>query len=203
MKAVKKIESIGRNAWLAGVGVYQEGWRNTTDKFDKFYVDGNALIQELIEKGESVESELQSKLKGKVMLDQKITALKAKLGFYKESRDVQLDKLSSKVDDLIEVVAKLAQQKAEEKIAAKKAAEKAAATTEEKATEIKPEAKTTRARKPAAKSTAAKATTDANAEAKKAPAKPRARRTTAAGKSTTKPATKSTTRKSTAAKKDD
>ena len=202
MKAVKKIESIGRNAWLAGVGVYQEGWRNTTDKFDKFYVDGNALIQELIEKGESVESELQSKLKGKVMLDEKITALKAKLGFYKESKDVQLDRLSSKVDDLIEVVAKLAQQKAEEKIAAKKAAEKAAATTEQKATENKPAAKTTRTRKTAAKPAATKAKTEATAEEKKAPAKPRTRRTTAASKSTTKSATKTTTRK-TAAKKDD
>lgn len=193
MKAVKKIESIGRNAWLAGIGVYNQGLRNTTDKFDRVYVEGNALIQSLIEKGESVESELQGKLRGKVMLDDKINTLKAKLGFYKESRDVQLDKLSSKVDDLIEVVAKLAQQRAEEKAATKVAEKKPAAKTTRSTA-----AKTTAAKKDTAKSAA-----QGDAAEKKAPAKPKTTRRTVA-KSTSK-STKTTTRRTTktAAKKDD
>lgn len=192
MKAVKKLENLGRQTWLASIGAYNTSWDAATDKLDKFYVDGNAFVQDLMEKGESLESNLQEKFKARTMIDEKIAALRAKLGMKSESRDLQLEKLSAKVDDLIEVVAKLAEQKAAAKTAEKTASEaKPAAKTARKPaakatakTAAKPAAKT--AAKPAAKTAAKKTAAKKPATATKAPAKPRATR----AKTATKPAPK-------------
>lgn len=153
MKAAKTVEQASRKSWLASVGAYGESVDKSTDALDKLYVDSNAFIQDLITRGESVEAQLKAKLniklKGKVMLQDKIAMLKTKLGLQSDSRDIQLEKLSTKVDNLIEVVAKLAQQKAVEKSSAKPAT---------KTTTAKPAAKTTSASaaKPAEKKPAAK-----------------------------------------------
>lgn len=168
MRAVKKLENFSRQSWLAGIGAYNTSWDAATDKLDKFYVDGNAFVQSLMERGETLESTLSTKVRTRTMIDEKIAALRAKLGMQKTNKDQQLESLSAKVDNLIEVVAKLAEQKAAEKAAAKSA------------TESKPATKTTRTRKPAASKTAtakapvAKASTTKKA-ATKAPAKPRAK----------------------------
>lgn len=177
MKAVKTVEQAGRKSWLASVGAYSESLEKSTDKLDKLYVDSNAFIQDLILRGEGVETELKAKfsidIKGKAMLEDKIAMLKAKLGMQSDSRDIQLEKLSNKVDNLIDVVAKLAQQKAAEKTAAKPAAKAPAKTTATKAT-----AKTAAATKASAAKAkpAAKKPAATKATAAKAPAKPRTRK---------------------------
>lgn len=177
MKAAKTVEQAGRKSWLASVGVYGESVEKSTDKLDKLYVDGNAFVQDLIVRGESVETQLKAKFnetfKGKVMLEDKIAMLKAKLGMQSDSRDIQLEKLSAKVDNLIEVVAKLAQQKAAEKPAAKTTAAKKAAAPKKAAPKkaaAKPASTAAKTKATATKSTPAKA---------KAPAKPRTRKTVA------------------------
>ncbi|GAA0858157.1 hypothetical protein [Aliiglaciecola litoralis] len=176
MKAAKTVEQASRKSWLASVGVCGESVEKSTDALDKFYVDSNALIQDLITRGESVEAQLKAKLninlKGKAMFEDKIAMLKAKFGLQSDSRDIQLEKLSTKVDNLIEVVAKLAQQKAAEK------------------STVKPATKTTTAKAPAksaaktasastAKSTAKTPATTKKAATAKAPATPRTRKTAA------------------------
>lgn len=171
MKAFKKAEKVGRQSWLAGVGLIDTGRTVAADKLDKLYVESNAFVADLLEKGESINTELKRKVEANVMIDDKIAALKAKLGMQSESRDIQLERLSNKVDDLIDVVAKLAQKKAAEKEAAAKAAtakpaakkapaktastEKAAAP----ASATKAPAKRTTTRKPAARKAPAKSTT--------------------------------------------
>lgn len=186
MKAVKSVEQAGRKSWLASVGVYSESVEKSTDTLDKLYVDGNAFVQDLIVRGESVEAQLKAKFnekfKGKVMLQDKIAMLKAKLGVQSDSRDIQLEKLSAKVDNLIEVVAKLAQQKAAEKPAAKKPAAKkpAAKTAAKPAAKAAAKPATKAAAKPAAKKPAAKKpASTAKSTTAKAPAKPRTRKTVA------------------------
>lgn len=170
MKAAKSIEQASRKTWLASVGACGESMDKSTDVLDKLYVDGNAFVHDLITRGESVEAQLKDKLnitlKGKVMLEDKIAMLKAKLGLHSESREIQLEKLSTKVDNLIEVVAKLAQQKAAEKSTAKPATK---STTEKSPAKSAAKTASTTAAKPAAKKPAAtkKATTA------KAPAAPR------------------------------
>ena len=90
---IKKLENLGRQSWLASIGAYNTSWDAATDKLDKFYVDGNAFVQGLMEKGESLESNLQAKFKARTMIDEKIAALRAKLGMQSESSDLQIEKL--------------------------------------------------------------------------------------------------------------
>ncbi|WJG08196.1 hypothetical protein [Aliiglaciecola sp. LCG003] len=185
MKAVKKIETTSRNSWLAGVGAYSQSVEKSADTLDKLYVDGNSFIQDLIVRGESVEAQLKTKLtaklKGIAMFEDKIAMLKAKFGLHNDRQEIQLEKLSSKVDNLIEVVAKLAQQKAAEKSIAKPkvaatSTAKTPAKTAAKSTTKATTAKATTAATPAA---ASKTAAPAKAKAAKAPAKPRARKTAA------------------------
>lgn len=181
MNTAKKTIVLAQQTWLAGVGVYDIGRETAINKFDQIFVGGTALFNDLLEKGELVETQLQAKIEARKMLKDKILALKAKLGFGNEKQEQQIDMLSQRVDNLIEVVAKLAQQQAAEnkavatKPAAKATAKKAAAKPAAKATATKTPAKT--AAKPAVKAKATKAPAKtaakpaAKATAKKAPAK--------------------------------
>ncbi len=194
MKAVKKLEESSRKSWLVTVGVYSESVNKTADKLDKLYVDGNAFVNDLVARGEAIEAELKGKLndafKGKEMIEDKIAMLKAKLGMQSQSRDVQLELLSNKVDNLIEVVAKLAQQKAAEKAKAAQKPEPAPKASAPAKAAAKPaaESKLAAAAKPAAKKPAAKkpAASTAKTSSTTAARKPRAKKATAA-----KPAGKS------------
>ncbi len=183
MNPAKKTIAMAHKTWLVGVGAYDSGREKAADKIDQLFVESSQFVNELLEKGESIETQIQEKLEARKMLKDKISALKAKLGFGNENRDQQIDMLTQRVDSLIEVVAKLAQQKAAEKKATttKKAPAKKAAKPAAKATATKATAKT--AAKPAAKTTATKAPAKtatkpaAKAAAKKAPAKAAAKPT--------------------------
>lgn len=176
MNTAKKTLALAHKTWLAGVGVYDSGREKAANKFDQIFVNGSALVNDLLEKGESVETQIQAKLEARKMLKDKILALRAKLGFGNENRDQQIEVLSQRVDSLIEVVAKLAQQKAAEKKAVvKPVVAKADAKPAAKASATKAPAKT--AAKPATKATATKAPAKTAAKpavkatVKKAPAK--------------------------------
>jgi hypothetical protein len=178
LNSVKKTVALAQKTWLAGIGAYDSGREKAANKFDQLFVDGSAFVNDLLEKGESVETQIQAKLEARKMLKDKISALKSKLGFGNENRDQQIDMLSQRVDSLIDVVAKMAQQKAAETKALAKTATKPAA----KATVTKAPAKT--ATKPAAKATATKAPAMTSAKpavkaaATTAPAKPAAKAVT-------------------------
>ncbi|MGK0306430.1 MAG: hypothetical protein ACI8UG_002185, partial [Gammaproteobacteria bacterium] len=170
MNTAKKTIDLVHKTWLAGVGTYDSGRENAANKFDQLFVDGSAFLNDLLVKGESVETQLQAKIEAKKMLKDKISALRAKLGFGNESRDQQVDMLSQRVDTLIEVVAKLAQQKAAEKkttTTATKTPAKTATKTAAKATSTKTAVKPAAAKPAVAKPAAAKP-----AAAKPAAAKP-------------------------------
>ena len=151
---------------LASVGAYDSGREIAANKFDQMFVDGSELVNDLLEKGESLEVQIQAKLEIQNMLRGKISALKARLGFGDESRNQQIDMLSQRVDNLIEVVAKLAQQKAAEK------KNTTSASSIKKAT-----AKPTAAKLAAAKPVSAKPVAAKPVVAKPAAAKPAATKT--------------------------
>jgi len=185
LNTAKKTVALAHKTWLAGIGAYDGGREKAANKFDQLFVDGSAFVNDLLEKGESLETQIQTKLEARKMFKDKILALKAKLGFGNESRDQQVDTLSQRVDSLIEVVAKLAQQKA---------AEKKASTTA--STSKKAPAKTKAPAKPAVtKTAAAKSTATKTAAAKPAAAKSAASKPTVA-----KAASKPTVAKTAAAK---
>jgi hypothetical protein len=179
MKAAKNLKKVRRQAWLASIGAFDKGRELAVDKFDELIVNSSSFVNNMLSKGESLEDELQAKLGARNMLEEKIAALRAKLGMSSVSRDQQLETLSNKVDSLIEVVAKLAQQRVAAKPATKSVAKPVAKPAAKSA--AKPAAKS--AAKPAAKSAAKPATKSAAKPAAKSAAKP-------AAKPTAKPAVK-------------
>jgi polyhydroxyalkanoate synthesis regulator phasin len=202
LNTAKKTVALAHKTWLAGLGAYDSGRESTANKLDQLFVDGSAFVNDLLEKGESVEAQLQAKIEARKMLKDKISALRAKLSFGNDSRDQQIDDLSQRVDNLIEVVAKLAQQKAAEnksttivpveKTPAKAAAKtvaKASATKASKPAAAKPAAAKPTAVKPAAaKPTAVKPAAAKPAAVKPAAAKPAAVKSAAAKPAAVKPA---------------
>jgi len=180
--------AVARKTWLAGVGVYDSGRGKAANKFDQIFVEGSAFINDLLEKGESVESKLKAKLEARKMFKDKISALKAKLGLGNASRDQQIDVLSQRVDSLIEVVAKLAQQeKPVKKTPAKTAIKPVAKAPANKAT-AKPAAAKPKSDKPAAaKPVAVKSVTAKPAAVKSVAAKPAAVKSVAAKPAAVKP----------------
>ena len=152
---------MAHKTWLAGLGAYDSGRQSAANKFDQLFVDGSAFVNDLLEKGESVEAQLQVKIEARKMLKDKISALRAKLSFGNDSRDQQIDDLSHRVDNLINVVAKLAQQKAAENkasttVSPKKTPAKTAAKPIAKASATKASAKTVVSKPETAKPSAAK-----------------------------------------------
>ena len=167
MNTTKKTLALAHKTWLVGVGVLDSGREKAANKFDQLFVDGSACVNDLLEKGELIDTQIQAKFETKIMLKDKISALRAKLGFGNDSRVQQVETLTQRVDSLIEVVAKLAQQKS---------AEQKSATTTTKAP-TKPKTTKPAAVKPAAKSAAAKPAAvkpAAKPAAKSAAAKPAA-----------------------------
>ena len=129
MNAFKKAEKLGRQAWLASLGAYGSGWKYAVEKLDETYTKTNALMSDLVSEGEKLEAELRDKLQAKMVLDNKINALKDKLGLNDASDSERLAALDSKVEDLINAVTKLAEEPAKKapkkvKATAKKAAAK-------------------------------------------------------------------------------
>jgi peptidoglycan hydrolase CwlO-like protein len=147
----KKIGSVARQAWLAGVGAYDNGREKAADKFDQLFVEGSAFVHELLEKGESIETQLQAKLEARKMLRDKILALRTTLGLGNNNRDEQIKTLSARVDNLIDLVAKLAQVKTSEQETASQETTEAAKPVAAKKAPVK-----RTAAKPAAAKTASK-----------------------------------------------
>lgn len=171
MNKLEELEKVGRQAWLATIGTYAKGWEILSGKVNETFEDTNQLINELVENGEKIETDLKAKIKSNTQLDDKILALKIKLGV-DESFDEKVALLNKKVDQLVIAIEKLAEAKAAKlleateakkespelpkKIAAKKAPAKRTAAKEVSATtEATPTAKPTRARRTTAKTKAA------------------------------------------------
>ena len=216
MNTVKKTLNWAHKTWLAGVGACDSGREKATNKFDQLFVDGSGLVNKLLEKGELVETQLQAKIEARKMLKDKISALRAKLSFGNNSRDHQIDNLSQRVDNLIDVVAKLAQQKAAEnkatsvvsvkntsaKTAAKPVAKVSAIKSPTKSAATKPAATKPAATKPAAaKPAAAKPAATKTAATKPAAAKTAATKLAVAKTAATKPAVAKTAATKTAVAK--
>lgn len=163
----------GRDTFLASAGAAEVGRERLTDKMDDLYTQGNSLVSDLLERGVQVEQQLKSQL-DKLPLPS-IDSLLEKLSPCAVRQEKQLDKLSNKVDALIEAVAKLAEARAAQQQATAAAEPAAKATTRTTRTTT---AKATVNEAATAKSTAVKRTpnkTTASRPARTSAAKPRTR----------------------------
>lgn len=159
MANLKDVEKVGRQALLATLGGYAKGWEYLSDKVTLTIDDANKVVNELIENGEKVESELKAKIKSNNLLDEKIASLKAKLGV-DTSAEERLAELEAKVDALTDALNEIVD------------ARLAALTEQANSAEAKAEpTATTPAKAVAKKAPAKKAPAAKTAAAKKAPAR--------------------------------
>lgn len=100
-------EETARKIWLAGLGAYGKSMDTVQGQYDKLNADGNRYFNELVAKGEALESETKEKIKEKTAVDQRIADVRQKLGLGKSTQENKLDDLNKKIDDLTEIVSKL------------------------------------------------------------------------------------------------
>lgn len=101
-------EENARKIWLAGLGAYGKSIDTVQGQYEKLNADGNRIFNQLVAKGEALENETKAKIKEKTAVDQRIADVRQKLGLDKSAQENKLDDLNKKIDDLTEIVAKLA-----------------------------------------------------------------------------------------------
>lgn len=106
MTNLKDIEKVGRQTWLATIGTYAKGWDVISSKVSTTFDDANKFVNDMIENGEKVEADFKEKVKSSLLLDQRISALKTKLGVDSRAQD-KLEELNKKVSLLTDEIDKL------------------------------------------------------------------------------------------------
>jgi hypothetical protein len=105
MNTVKNVEKAGRQVWLASLGACLVGKEYAVKKLDELFEGTNALVNEVMSKGQALEGELKDKLPKGFPRDEKIAELREKLGLNKDSKHDKISSLAVKVDALTDMVA--------------------------------------------------------------------------------------------------
>jgi polyhydroxyalkanoate synthesis regulator phasin len=107
-------EDMARKVWLAGLGAYGKGFEEVKGRFESLSTDSNKLFDELVIKGEKLETEgkdkvkeVQTKVAAKTEIETRIETVRNKLGLNNTDSDRKIEELSEKIDALTAAVAKL------------------------------------------------------------------------------------------------
>ena len=65
-KSTEIKESLAKKIWLAGLGAYGHSLDQVQSQYEKFNEDSHKFFDDLVAKGESVQNDASSKVKGKV-----------------------------------------------------------------------------------------------------------------------------------------
>jgi polyhydroxyalkanoate synthesis regulator phasin len=116
-------EDMARKVWLAGLGAYGKGYEEVKGRFEALSTDSNKLFDELVVKGEKLETEGKGKVKevttkvaAKTEIETRIETVRTKLGFNNTDSDNKIEELSNKIDALTAAVAKLSTKPATKKV---------------------------------------------------------------------------------------
>jgi polyhydroxyalkanoate synthesis regulator phasin len=108
-------EEMARKVWLAGLGAYGKGYEEVKGRFEALSTDSNKLFDELVVKGEKLESEgkgkvkdVQTKVVAKTEIETRIETVRTKLGLNNTDTETKIEELNTKIDALTAAVAKLA-----------------------------------------------------------------------------------------------
>jgi ABC-type transporter Mla subunit MlaD len=106
---VNNAEEFARKIWLAGLGAYGKSVDEAQGRYEKISTDANKFFEELVAKGENLESDAKGKIKQTTSdVEARVADVRKKLGLDADSSDQKIEELSAKVDALTEAVAKLA-----------------------------------------------------------------------------------------------
>lgn len=105
---VGEAEDFARKIWLAGLGAYGKSFDEAQGRYEKLSTEAGKVFEDLVAKGESLESEAKDKLKAKTNVEERVAEVRKKLGLDKTGNDQKVEELSAKIDALTDAVAKLA-----------------------------------------------------------------------------------------------
>ncbi|GAA0858159.1 phasin family protein [Aliiglaciecola litoralis] len=105
---VSEAEEFARKIWLAGLGAYGKSFDEAQGQYDKLTAEAGKVFEDLVEKGESLETEAKAKIKSKTNVEERVAEVRKKLGLDKASSEDKVEELSAKIDALTDAVAKLA-----------------------------------------------------------------------------------------------
>ena len=108
-------QETARKVYLAGLGAYGKGFEEAKGRLESLSTDSEKMFAELVQKGESLETEGKSKFKeatnkvsAKVELDKRVEAIRSTLGLDQSEADLKIEELNAKIDALTKAVNKLA-----------------------------------------------------------------------------------------------
>jgi polyhydroxyalkanoate synthesis regulator phasin len=111
-------QETARKVFLAGLGAYGKSFEEAKGRFETLSTDSNKIFADLVKKGESLEAEGKSKfddaltkVTAKADLNNRVVALRSKLGLDQNEADIKIEELNTKIDALTKAVAKLAKAK--------------------------------------------------------------------------------------------
>ena len=107
-------EEMARKIWLAGLGAYGKGYEEVKGRIESLSTESNKLFDDLVVKGEKLETEGKDKVKqvkddvlAKTEVESRIEAVRSKLGFGKTDNEAKLEELSAKIEELTAAITKL------------------------------------------------------------------------------------------------
>lgn len=105
---VTEAEDFARKIWLAGLGAYGKSFDEAQGQYEKLTTEAGRVFEDLVEKGESLETEAKAKIKSKTNVEVRVAEVRRKLGLDKAGSEDKVEELSAKIDALTDAVAKLA-----------------------------------------------------------------------------------------------
>jgi polyhydroxyalkanoate synthesis regulator phasin len=124
--SVEARESVAKKIWLAGLGAYGQGLDEAVEHYTKVNEKTSQLFSELVKKGTALEEVTRNKIEdvktqSSESIDQRVAAVRQKLGLGESEEEIRLNKLEAQVALLTEAVETLMNAKPGKKAAAKKA----------------------------------------------------------------------------------
>ena len=105
---VSVAEDFARKIWLAGLGAYGKSYEEVQERVENINV--SKVFEDLVAKGEKLETEAKDKIKEKTDFDVKgrVEEVREKLGMNNKSNSEKIDDLTAKIEALAASVEKLA-----------------------------------------------------------------------------------------------
>lgn len=101
------VEQLTRKIWLAGLGAYGKGLDSVQERYEKVNHEAGRVFDDLVKKGENLETEAKQKIKETTLVDERIDEVRRKLGLGSNEQDQKISELTQKIDALTDAVAKL------------------------------------------------------------------------------------------------
>ena len=104
---IETAEQVARKIWLAGLGAYGRSYEEIQNQYEKLNDETNRYFEELVAKGEKLESSTKKKIKKQASVEKGVEKVRKTFSRDTSDIDAKINELSAKVDALTVAVSKL------------------------------------------------------------------------------------------------